>query len=377
MKKLLNALSAIIIALPLLMTGSPVFAVVGCEQSSVTIVSDTTNMAVGDGNAMAVVAHPAWTAVIPGSTTWIWKTSATGPNEVVAFEKGFTVTGSTVLSAVLDIATDNSYEVFIDGSPVVSDASATNFTLATQDTHNIVADVTPGAHTLRIEVKNIGSYDADVNPAGLLYKLVVDSETCGGGNSDNGNTSVSNHNYAKVKNYVSTGSNTGGNSSNGGNGGNAGNGGSVNNSDDDNTGGNAGNGGTGGNGGLVVSGDADAETLILNDVNYNDTRIKRGSCGCDGDSMINGNDRVRNYNGGKVGNHVATGADTGNNNTDGGNGGKAGNAGGVNNSNDDNTGGNSGTGGNGGHAGGVLTGTAAAYAGIGTSVNTNITRIRR
>src|SRR3989344_2332019 len=149
-----------------------------CTNYSETVISDTSDMVVGDGNAVAVVPHAAWTAVIPGSTTWIWKSGATVVDEVVAFEKSFTVTGTTVLSALLDIATDNSYAVFIDGAPVASDAADNNFQLATQDSHDLLASVTTGTHTLRIEVKNVGAYDAASNPAGLLYKFVVESKTC-------------------------------------------------------------------------------------------------------------------------------------------------------------------------------------------------------
>src|SRR3989344_8647753 len=149
----------------------------GCIAHTETIVSDTTNtIAVGNAPAVAVAVHPAWTASIPGAT-WIWESQPTTLNETVAFEKQFTVVG-TVLSATLDIASDNSYKVFIDGVPVAADASAINFQLATQDTHNLTAFVTPGTHTLRIEVTNIGTYNVSSNPAGLLYKPVVESEEC-------------------------------------------------------------------------------------------------------------------------------------------------------------------------------------------------------
>ena len=136
-----------------------------------TILSDTSNM-IGGGNAIAVIPHAAWTAAIAGSTTWIWQASSTAPNATVAFEKTFTVSG-TVLSAQLDIASDNNYQVFIDNVLVAADASATNFTLATQDTYNLTANVTPGTHTLRIEVTNQGTYNTSSNPAGLLYKFVI------------------------------------------------------------------------------------------------------------------------------------------------------------------------------------------------------------
>src|SRR3989344_3136115 len=148
----------------------PVFAQTvdcGCTPRSQTIVSDGTNT-IGGGFAVPGATSSAWTASIPGAT-WIWNSGALPPNETVAFEKTFTVVG-TVLSATLNIASDNSYQVFIDGVPVAADASAINFTSATQDVHNLTAVVTPGVHTLRIEVTNISG------PAGLLYKLEI--QTC-------------------------------------------------------------------------------------------------------------------------------------------------------------------------------------------------------
>ena len=66
-----------------------------CETLNTQIVSDTTNMVVGDGNAIAAVVHSAWTASIPGAT-WIWKTSATAniesgldTNEYIAMDVSF------------------------------------------------------------------------------------------------------------------------------------------------------------------------------------------------------------------------------------------------------------------------------------------------
>ena len=151
---------------------------IACESPETqTLVSDTANntVATGDAPAVAVTPHAAWTATIPGSTTWIWETGPTSVDETVAFEQTFTVSGP-VLSATLDIAADNSYKVFIDGTEVAADSADNNFQIATQDTYDLTADVTPGTHTLRIEVKNHGTFNASGNPAGLLYKFEV--ETC-------------------------------------------------------------------------------------------------------------------------------------------------------------------------------------------------------
>ncbi|MDO8728417.1 MAG: ice-binding family protein [bacterium] len=234
-----------------------------------TMVSDLTTTVVGDSPAVIAV-HPAWTASIPGST-WIWKSGATANNEVVAFEKNFTVVG-TVLSAQLDIATDNSYEVFIDGVPVAGNVNDVNFTLATQDIYNLTANVTPGNHTLRIEVKNVGTYSVGSNPAGLLYKFEVKTcpdKCCGG------SVTVTNNNVATVTNNENTQASTGSNSAGGSNAGNGGNGGSISGSGNGNNTGHGGRGGGGGTGGVVITGNANANSRVLNKVNTNITRVRR------------------------------------------------------------------------------------------------------
>lgn len=268
----------LVVAAPALANGGGGGAPCPCTPYSTTIISDTTDIVVADGsNAVAVVPHLAWTAVIPGSTTWVWKSGPTALDEVVAFKKSFTVTGATVLSATLDIATDNSYAVFIDGAPVASDALAVNFTLATQDSHNLTASVTTGAHTLRIEVKNVGAYNAASNPAGLLYKLVVESETCPSPDCCGGDVDVTVKNKdTTVINIVGASANTGWNAADGGSATTRVRGGNVNGSGNDNNATNGGgNSSTGGNGGTVITGNATARTGVLNAVNTTVVRVRR------------------------------------------------------------------------------------------------------
>lgn len=235
-----------------------------CTPHTIDVVSDTTNTVVGNGNAVAATPHVAWTASIPGAT-WIWESPPTTPNEVVGFEKSFTVVG-TVLSAQLDIATDNSYKVFIDNVEVAADANAINFTLAEQDSINLTASIAAGAHTLRIEVKNHGTFNASSNPAGLLYKLVVNSEDCCPSSPDccPGDITITNTNNATVVNNVTTVANTGGNSSSGGNATNR-----VRGWNNDN------NSSSGGDGGTVITGNASAGASVVNKINKNIVRIRR------------------------------------------------------------------------------------------------------
>src|SRR3989344_1574294 len=266
----------------------------GCATSTQTLVSDDTNTVVGDTVDDTIVVHPAWTAAIPGAT-WIWKSGATAPNETVAFEQTFTVVG-TVLSAQLQIASDNNYRVLIDGVEVALDANINNFTLAEQDTHDLTVVVTPGTHTLRIEVTNVGTYNADSNPAGLLYKLVVESEECPPppppgcccGSSSSGNVSIINgfsivvNQSGCITNTTSSSASTGGNSAGGSTGGNGGrggdvrvrtNGGNANGNNGAATAGAGGVGGAGGPGGVIVTGGASSSASTVNLLNRVRIRI--------------------------------------------------------------------------------------------------------
>jgi len=258
-------------------------------------VSDTTNtIAVGDAPTVAVAVHPAWTASIPGAT-WIWESQPTTLNETVAFEKQFTVSG-TVLSAILDVASDNNYRVLIDGVEVALDANTNNFQLATQDTYDLTASTTPGVHTLRIEVTNIGTYDESSNPAGLLYKFVIETEECPTpppsacccGSSSSGNVSIINgisisvNQSGCITNTTSSSASTGGNSAGGSRGGRGGrggdveanaNGGSSIGNNGSATAGAGGAGGAGGPGGVIVTGGASSSASTVNLLNRVRIRI--------------------------------------------------------------------------------------------------------
>jgi len=148
---------------------------------SVTIHSDETNTVVekGGANAMALsFIHSAWTAVIAGAT-WIWGDNPVldpANEETQTFEKSFVWNGP-VTSAILDIAADNSYEVTVNGTLFGGDPSENNFAIATQDIHDISALIETGTNTLSIAVTNwAGNANPQSNPAGLLYRLVVEGD---------------------------------------------------------------------------------------------------------------------------------------------------------------------------------------------------------
>lgn len=88
----------------------------------------STSVAIGPAVTAPFPYHSAWTAVIPGAT-WIWGESPMFDTEndvTETFTKTFTVTG-TPLGGTLEIATDNSYEVTLNGDPLCSDATENNF----------------------------------------------------------------------------------------------------------------------------------------------------------------------------------------------------------------------------------------------------------
>jgi predicted ribosomally synthesized peptide with SipW-like signal peptide len=171
---------------------------VDCKTCSVTVQSDTSNTVTGtvggsDGpnlphSAVAAWTHSAWTASIPGAT-WIWTTNPTtqydATNDVIyTFQKKFTwmgpINGATLAMAV---GSDNSYEVWLNGTKVAFDTNENNF--ATADVISS-ASLTPyiiqGENTLEIKVKNWKPNGWEgtpyTNPAGLLYKFTINGN-CG------------------------------------------------------------------------------------------------------------------------------------------------------------------------------------------------------
>ncbi|GMU74416.1 MAG: hypothetical protein AMXMBFR44_6130 [Candidatus Campbellbacteria bacterium] len=165
----------------------------GCEPlpvenfCRVEVVSDTTNEVVETGNDAVATwdDHTAWTANIPGAT-WIWKSPfVENPtaNETYTFKKTFLV--EDVDTAVLDIAADNSYEVFINGNNVAipTQGDEDNFRSTTQD-NNVDIAVTGflnenAPNSIEVRVRNWaqGGGTAQSNPAGALYKLTVNEES--------------------------------------------------------------------------------------------------------------------------------------------------------------------------------------------------------
>lgn len=257
-----------------------------CMPHSLSVVSDTNTKVVDiDGtaqnynsvlvsNVAAIQALGAnvWTADV-GSTDakWVWSEDPYDTDwqvdKFVTFERSFTVVG-TPTSSVLMIASDNSYEVWVNGNPVGSSMDENNH--STADTIVVpVSALNTGPNTLTIKVKNwaLPNNPQENNPGGLLFNLVVDSEhcsePCATPDCCAGDITVKNTNNATVINTVTTIVDTGLNSSNGGS------------AKAKARGRGADAIANGGNAGSSNSGNASSNSTVVNKVNKNVVRVRR------------------------------------------------------------------------------------------------------
>jgi hypothetical protein len=159
-----------------------------CSIDNQTIFSDTTDQVDGHNAVATGFTHPSWTANIPGAT-WIWSTPFIEDpfaTTTKTFTKTFNVSGA-VTSAVLDLATDDIFKVFINGNLVNSNQTygTANFTKETQVTLDVKQFLVTGTNTIAFEVTNylVPSRAGEVkgpmdNPGALLYKLSISTESC-------------------------------------------------------------------------------------------------------------------------------------------------------------------------------------------------------
>ncbi len=158
-------------------------AVPECNENILqTIVSDASTLQGTNPTVFVSPLNSGWTASIPDAF-WIW-----GENPISdainqtseTFTRTFTVDGAPT-GATLDIAADNSYEVSLNGNAVGSDSTEFNYQSSGQDSYTIpLSSMTTGSNTITFKVTNWGLENgtADLNPAGLLYKLKVNSNNC-------------------------------------------------------------------------------------------------------------------------------------------------------------------------------------------------------
>ncbi|MEK7669155.1 MAG: immunoglobulin-like domain-containing protein [Patescibacteria group bacterium] len=152
------------------------------EKCTIEVVSDVSNEVVGGEFAVVTYSeNPRWTASIPGAT-WIWKTFLV-PNpeqdEIQTFTKTFNVNStSTVTSALLTVATDNSYQVSINGQWMGTDGTEFNYFDENKDVYNVADKLIKGQNLISLTVKNWAQPEGtpQSNPAGLLYKLTINTE---------------------------------------------------------------------------------------------------------------------------------------------------------------------------------------------------------
>lgn len=155
-----------------------------CEEniSTLTVVSDATNNVVETAApAIGTWVHSAWTNIV--GSTWIWGTPevlAPTTQETETFTKTFSVTG-TVTGASLELAADNDYVVWVNGTQVASstpEAAGNNFGSVTTVTVPTALFV-QGANEIKMQVTNLAyNGDSHANPAGALYKLTVTKNAC-------------------------------------------------------------------------------------------------------------------------------------------------------------------------------------------------------
>lgn len=143
-----------------------------------------TGTVVVERNGYAVptyVRTDAWTADIEGAT-WVWDSfQATeiddGEEEIFTFRETFTVNNPQ--EAELDIAADNDYQIVVNGVTVDEFTGESNFNFLQKDDISLTGYLVSGANTVEFRVKNFGMNNTNYiqNPAGVLYKLVVEGET--------------------------------------------------------------------------------------------------------------------------------------------------------------------------------------------------------
>lgn len=155
------------------------------EPQSCEIVSDTTNSVVTEGNplAVAVTPHANWfnAASLGGAAKWIWSSLLVANpqvDDIQTFKKTFTSNGT--VSASLQLAADNGYIVKVNGEEVANKfADEYNYENLTAPI-DVADKLIDGTNTIEIMVKNkaLEGSTPDSNPAGLLYKLSLEAESC-------------------------------------------------------------------------------------------------------------------------------------------------------------------------------------------------------
>ena len=150
--------------------------------STTDIVSDTSETLSTGGNAVATFIPYSWTADIPGAT-WVWNAFHVADpvnGETLTLTRTFTVAGTPSGVSTLLLAADDNYVLTLNGNVVATVTELNNYTSTTSDTYNVSSYLQHGVNTLVVTIQNeaMGIDDAEVNPAGLLYKLTLSQNSC-------------------------------------------------------------------------------------------------------------------------------------------------------------------------------------------------------
>jgi len=154
------------------------------DVNGVTSIPNTSAIPVSVVPAIQALGSGVWTAdVLDANARWIWSEDPYDAdwqvNKWVTFTKNFTIVGDPQ-SANLNIGSDNSYEVWINGDLVGFDATENNH--STADVISIpTSSLNNGSNTLEIRVKNwkLPNGAKEHNPGGLIYNLSWTAEDCG------------------------------------------------------------------------------------------------------------------------------------------------------------------------------------------------------
>ena len=146
---------------------------------TVEIVSDTSAYVVErDTNAVLTFVHNAWTADEETNLTgasWIWADAlvqAPATIETYTFQNQFGFVGN-ITSATLYVASDNGHVATLNAGTDHSFGSSFN----NMQTYDVTSDVAEGNNELLVEVTNdAAGNDPYGNPAGALYRLVIEGE---------------------------------------------------------------------------------------------------------------------------------------------------------------------------------------------------------
>ncbi len=151
---------------------------------SCTIVSDTDDQVDGHDAVVLSFIHSSWTHLLDGTgAQWIWSQDGVA-DPVNATTKVFTKTiqvNGTPDSATVDFATDNGYQLRVNGTLVGGDQLNTEHNYEGTTTLDILPEILPNAdNVIEFTVQNLARPNGtlETNPAGLDYAVHINNSSC-------------------------------------------------------------------------------------------------------------------------------------------------------------------------------------------------------